>query len=117
MAEKRDYYDVLGIDKSASADDIKSAYRKAALKWHPDRWVSGTDEEKKTAEDKFKEASEAYTVLSDPDKKARYDQFGFSGVDGGQAGGFDFGGGFGNLNDILKDIFGGGFGGFSGVGG
>lgn len=121
MAEKRDYYEVLGIAKGATADDIKGAYRKAALKWHPDRWVSGTDEEKKTAEDKFKEASEAYSVLSDPDKKARYDQFGFSGVDGGQAGGFDFGSGFGNLNDILKDLFGGGgfggFGGFSGFSG
>ena len=55
MADKRDYYEVLGLDKSASEDDIKQAYRKAALKWHPDRWVSGTDEEKKTAEEKFKE--------------------------------------------------------------
>ena len=56
MAEKRDYYEVLGLGKGASADEIKNAYRKAALKWHPDRWVSGTDEEKKTAEEKFKEA-------------------------------------------------------------
>ena len=88
MAEKRDYYEVLGLEKSASADDIKGAYRKAALKWHPDRWVSGTDAEKKTAEEKFKEASEAYSVLSDPDKKARYDQFGFAGVEG--AGGAQF---------------------------
>ena len=112
MAEKRDYYEVLGLQKGASADDIKSAYRKAALKWHPDRWVSGTDEEKKTAEEKFKEASEAYSVLSDPDKKAKYDQFGFAGVDGQP--GPDFSGGFGNLNDILNDLFGGGFSGFSG---
>lgn len=115
MAEKRDYYEVLGVDKNASADDIKAAYRKAALKWHPDRWVSGTDAEKKNAEDKFKEASEAYSVLSDPNKKANYDRFGFAGVDG-QAGP-DFSQGFGDLNDILKNIFGEGFGGFSGFGG
>ena len=122
MTERRDYYEVLGVDKSASADDIKGAYRKAALKWHPDRWVSGTDAEKKTAEEKFKEASEAYSVLSDPDKKARYDQFGFAGMDG--AGAQDWSQGFGNLNDILNDLFGGrfggfggGFGGFSGFGG
>jgi molecular chaperone DnaJ len=123
MAEKRDYYEVLGLTKGASADDIKSAYRKAALKWHPDRWVDGTAQEKKTAEEKFKEASEAYSVLSDPDKKARYDQFGFSGVDG--AAGPDWSQGFGNLEDILNNLFGGafgsafggGFGGFSGFGG
>lgn len=115
MAEKRDYYEILGLDKNASADDIKGAYRKAALKWHPDRWVSGTDAEKKTAEEKFKEASEAYSVLSDPDKKTRYDQFGFSGVDG--AGAQDWSQGFGNLNDILNNIFGGGFGGFGGFSG
>ena len=107
MAEKRDYYEVLGIQKSASDDDIKQAYRKAALKWHPDRWVSGTDAEKKTAEEKFKEASEAYSVLSDPQKRAKYDQFGFAGVDG--AAGPDFSQGFGNLNDILENLFGGGF--------
>ena len=82
MAERRDYYEVLGVDKSASVDDIKAAYRKAALKWHPDRWVNGSEQEKKTAEEKFKEASEAYSVLSDPDKKARYDQFGFAGTGG-----------------------------------
>lgn len=116
MAEKRDYYEVLGLSKGASADEIKGAYRKAALKWHPDRWVSGSDAEKKTAEEKFKEASEAYSVLSDPDKKARYDQFGFAGVDG--AAGQDWSQGFGNLEDLLNNIFGGafqgGFGGFSG---
>ena len=119
MAEKRDYYEVLGVDKGASADDIKAAYRKAALKWHPDRWVNGTDAEKKTAEEKFKEASEAYSVLSDPDKKAKYDQFGFAGVDG--AGAQDWSQGFGSLNDILNNLFGGAFGGafggFSGFGG
>ena len=112
MAEKRDYYEVLGLQKGASADDIKAAYRKAALKWHPDRWVSGTDAEKKTAENNFKEASEAYSVLSDPDKKAKYDQFGFAGVDG--AGQQDWSQGFGNLEDILNNLFGGAFGGFGG---
>ncbi|MCR5352281.1 MAG: molecular chaperone DnaJ [Bacteroidales bacterium] len=115
MAEKRDYYEVLGLQKGASADDIKGAYRKAALKWHPDRWVSGSDAEKKTAEAKFKEASEAYSVLSDPDKKAKYDQFGFAGVEG--AGAQDWSQGFGNLNDILNNLFGGAFGGFGGFGG
>lgn len=115
MAEKRDYYEVLGLQKGASADEIKGAYRKAALKWHPDRWVSGTDAEKKTAEANFKEASEAYSVLSDPDKKAKYDQFGFAGVDG--AGAQDWSQGFGNLNDILNNLFGGAFGGFGFGGG
>ena len=119
MAEKRDYYEVLGLQKGASEDDIKQAYRKAALKWHPDRWVSGTDAEKKTAEEKFKEASEAYSVLSDKDKRAKYDQFGFAGVDG--AGAQDWSQGFGSLNDLLNNLFGGafggGFGGFSGFGG
>ena len=112
---KRDYYEVLGVGKNASADEIKAAYRQLALKWHPDRWVNGTDAEKKTAEDNFKEAAEAYDVLSNPDKKAKYDQFGFAGVDG-QAGP-DFSQGFGNLNDILNDLFGGGFSFGSGFGG
>lgn len=107
MAEKRDYYEVLGIQKSAGEDDIKQAYRKAAIKWHPDKWVSGSDAEKKTAEEKFKEASEAYSVLSDPQKRAKYDQFGFAGVDPSAAP--DFSQGFGNLNDILNDLFGGAF--------
>lgn len=104
MAAKRDYYEVLGLAKGASADEIKSAYRKLALQWHPDKWVNGTDAEKKTAEEKFKEASEAYSVLSDPDKKARYDQFGHAGMEG-QTGGFDFS--QFNLNDLLNNIFGG----------
>lgn len=121
---KRDYYEVLGVDKKASADEIKSAYRKLALKWHPDRWVNGSDAEKKTAEENFKEAAEAYSVLSDPDKRAKYDQFGFAADQmGGGAGGFDFGGM--DINDFLRNIFGGsfgfdfggGFGGFSGFGG
>ena len=110
---KRDYYEVLGVDKNASADDIKKAYRKMAIKYHPDKNPGD-----KEAEEKFKEAAEAYSVLSDADKKARYDQFGHSGVEGA---GPDFSGGFGNLNDILNDLFGGafggGFGGFSGFGG
>lgn len=115
MAAKRDFYEVLGLSKGASADEIKSAYRKLALKWHPDRWVDGSEQEKKTAEEKFKEASEAYSILSDPDKKAKYDKFGHAGLDG--QGAADFSGGFGNLNDILNDLFGGSFGGFSGFGG
>ena len=110
---KRDYYEVLGVDKSASADEIKKAYRKLAIKYHPDKNPGD-----KEAEEKFKEAAEAYSILSDADKKARYDQFGHAGVDGAAP---DFSGGFGNLNDILNDLFGGafggGFGGFSGFGG
>ena len=108
---KRDYYEVLGVDKSASADEIKKAYRKLAVKYHPDKNPGN-----KEAEEKFKEVAEAYSILSDPDKKARYDQFGHAGVEGA---GPDFSGGFGNLNDILNDFlggfgFGGGFGGFGG---
>ena len=110
MAEKRDYYEVLGVNKNSTPDEIKSAYRKDALKWHPDKWVNGTDEEKKTAEEKFKEASEAYSVLSDENKKARYDRYGFAGMDGGSTGAGGFGG-FGDfdLNDILNSVFGRGF--------
>ena len=110
---KKDYYEVLGVDKSASADEIKKAYRKLAIQYHPDKNPGN-----KEAEEKFKEAAEAYSVLSDADKKARYDQFGHAGVEGA---GPDFSGGFGNLNDILNDLFGGafggGFGGFGGFGG
>ena len=109
MASKRDYYEVLGVAKGASADEIKKAYRKLAVKYHPDKNPGN-----KEAEEKFKEAAEAYSVLSDPDKKAKYDRFGHAGVDGAAP---DFSGGFGNLNDILNDLFGGGFGGFSGFGG
>ena len=110
MAEnKRDYYEVLGVDKNASADEIKKAYRKSAMKYHPDRNPGD-----KEAEEKFKELGEAYEVLSDPEKKSRYDQFGFAGVDpnyGGGAGGFNGGfGGFGDFGD-LGDIFGSFFGG------
>ena len=107
---KKDYYEVLGVDKSASADEIKKAYRKLVIKYHPDKNPGD-----KEAEEKFKEAAEAYSVLSDADKKARYDQFGHAGVEGA---GPDFSGGFGNLNDILNDLFGGAFGGgFGGFGG
>ena len=110
MAEKRDYYEVLGVDKNATVDEIKKAYRKKAIQYHPDKNPGD-----KEAEEKFKEAAEAYSVLSDPDKRAKYDQFGHAGL-GGQPGP-DFSGGFGDLNDILRDLFGGGFGGFSGFGG
>ena len=109
MAEKRDYYEVLGVDKNATLDDIKKAYRKKAIQYHPDKNPGN-----KEAEEKFKEAAEAYSVLSDADKRARYDKFGHAGM-GGQAGP-DFSGGFGDLNDILNNLFGGGFGGFSGFG-
>ena len=103
MADKRDYYEVLGVDKGASETEIKKAYHKLAMKYHPDRNPGD-----KAAEEKFKEANEAYEVLSDPDKKNKYDRFGHAGVDpnyGGGAGGF---GGFGDF---------GGFGGFGGAGG
>ena len=115
MAEnKRDYYEVLGVEKSASAEEIKKSYRKKAMKYHPDRNPGD-----KEAEEKFKELGEAYEVLSDDDKRSRYDQFGFAGVDpnygagqGGYGGGFGgFGGGFGgfgDFGDIFGDLFGGG---------
>ena len=112
MAEKRDYYDVLGVSKDASADEIKKAYRKMAVKYHPDR-----NPDDKEAEEKFKEAAEAYDVLSDADKRAKYDRFGHSmGPQGfgGDAGGYSYGGGmsmediFANFGDIFGDMFGGG---------
>ena len=111
MADKRDYYEVLGVDKGASDDEIKRSYRKLAKKYHPD--VNPGDKE---AEAKFKEIGEAYEVLSDSEKKSRYDQFGFAGVDpsygGGGGGGFGGFGGmdFGDIGDIFGSMFGGGFG-------
>ncbi|MBR4849140.1 MAG: molecular chaperone DnaJ [Bacteroidaceae bacterium] len=113
---KRDYYEVLGVDRNASANDIKKAYRKLAIQYHPDKNPGD-----KEAEEKFKEAAEAYSVLSDADKKARYDQFGFEGVSGAGGGGGFSGAGM-DMNDIFSmfgDIFGGrgGFGGFGGFGG
>ena len=114
---KREYYEVLGVDKTASEDEIKKAYRKLAIKYHPDRNPGN-----KEAEEKFKEAAEAYDVLHDPQKRQQYDQFGFAGQGG--AGGFGgFGGASMNMDDIFSmfgDIFGGhagGFGGFGGFGG
>ncbi len=104
---KRDYYEVLGISKTASADEIKSAYRKLALKYHPDR-----NPDNKEAEDKFKEAAEAYEVLSDDQKRKTYDQFGHAGMDG--SGFWWFGAGGMNMDDIFEnfgDIFGSMFGG------
>lgn len=111
---KRDYYEVLGVAKGASADEIKKAYKKMAIKYHPDRQNGKSDAEKKEAEDKFKEAAEAYSVLSDDTKRQQYDQFGFDGPKMG--GGFGGGGGFGDfdINDILNSVFGGGGGGFGG---
>ncbi len=109
-AQKRDYYEVLGLSKGASADEIKKAYRKLAKKYHPDV------NKEAGAEEKFKEINEAYEVLSDPQKKATYDQFGFAGMDGAQGfGGQGFGGfsGFDDLGDIFGSFFGGGFGGGS----
>lgn len=108
---KRDYYEVLGVEKNASTQEIKKAYRKLALKYHPDK-----NPDDKEAEDKFKEAAEAYEVLSNEEKKAKYDRFGHAGMGGG--GGFGSGGM--NMDDIFSqfgDIFGGGGGGFGGFGG
>ena len=113
MAEKRDFYEVLGVTKSASASEIKKAYYKLAKQYHPD--VNPGDAE---AEKKFKEINEAYAVLSDEDKKAKYDQFGHAAFENGGAGGYGGGfEGFGDFGDIFSSFFGGGFGGFGGGGG
>lgn len=118
---KKDYYDLLGVEKTASENDIKKAYRKLAMKYHPDKFSNASEKEKKEAEEKFKEVNEAYQVLSDADKRAKYDRFGHAAFEngGGGAGGFGgFGGfeGFGNAEDIFSSFFGGG-GGFGGFGG
>ncbi|MDE6298332.1 MAG: DnaJ domain-containing protein, partial [Muribaculaceae bacterium] len=127
MASKRDYYDVLGVSKSASADEIKKAYRKMAIKYHPDKYSQSPEDERKAAEEKFKEAAEAYDVLSDADKRARYDQFGHNmgpqgfGGAGAGGGGFYSSGGmsmediFAHFGDIFGDAFGGGGDPFSGM--
>ena len=112
MADKRDFYEVLGVSKSATDEEIKKAYRKLAKQYHPD--LNPGD---KQAEQKFKEVSEAYEILSDKEKRSRYDQFGHAGVDpnfgagGGTGGGFGGFSGFGgfDMGDIFGDIFGGGF--------
>lgn len=111
--EERDYYEVLGVSKTASTDEIKKAYRKKAIEFHPDKNPGD-----KVAEEKFKEAAEAYEVLSNPEKRQRYDQFGRAGVNGAAGGGF--GGAGMSMDDIFShfgDIFGGRFGGFGGFGG
>ena len=124
--QKRDYYEVLGVAKNATEQEIKAAYKKMAIKYHPDRQGDKSEAEKKEAETKFKEAAEAYDVLHDPQKRQRYDQFGFAGVGGAAGGGYqnmsmdDI---FSQFGDIFSDLFGGGasfgggFGGFGGFGG
>lgn len=109
---KQDFYDILDISKSASQAEIKKGYRKMAIKYHPDK-----NPDDKTAEENFKKAAEAYEILSDENKKARYDQYGHQAFDGPQSGGGGFGGGGMNMDDIFSqfgDIFGGGGGGFGG---
>ena len=111
---KRDFYEILGVAKTANDDEIKKAYRKLAIKYHPDK-----NPDDKAAEEKFKEAAEAYEVLSNVEKRQRYDQFGHSGVGGASGGGGNYGGGM-NMDDIFSqfgDIFGGAFGGSFGGGG
>jgi len=123
--QKRDYYEVLGVAKTATEQEIKAAYKKMAIKYHPDRQGDKSEAEKKEAEAKFKEAAEAYDVLHDPQKRQRYDQFGFAGVGGAAGGGYqnmsmdDI---FSQFGDIFSDLFGGGasfssFGGGFGFGG
>jgi molecular chaperone DnaJ len=112
---KQDFYEILGLSRSASQAEIKKGYRKMAIKYHPDK-----NPDDKNAEENFKKAAEAYEILSDENKKARYDQYGHAGFEGPQGGGGGFGGGGMNMDDIFSqfgDIFGGGGGGFGGFGG
>src|SRR3954468_20417539 len=102
MAAKKDYYEVLGVNKDASSEEIKKSYRKLAMKYHPDR-----NPDNPKAEEQFKEAKEAYEVLSDADKRAAYDRFGHAGVDPQTGGGPGFGGFADAFGDIFSDIFGG----------
>ena len=106
MPEKRDYYEVLGVSRDVSADDMKKAYRKLAVKYHPDKNPGD-----KTAEDKFKEVGEAYDVLSDTDKRAAYDRYGHAAFSGGMGGGGGGGGGFHDPFDVFREVFSGGGGG------
>ena len=100
MSEKRDFYEILGCEKTASEAELKTAYRKLAVKWHPDK-----NQGDKSAEEKFKEISEAYLVLKDPDKRTQYDQFGHSAFEGGQGGAnMDMN----TFDDLFSNIFGGG---------
>ena len=113
MADKRDYYEVLGLQKGASDDEIKKAFRKLAMKYHPDKNPGD-----KEAEDKFKEINEAYAVLSDPEQKSKYDRYGHAGVDPNAFQGFEGFGGFEDIFNMFGGAFGGGgFGGFGGFGG
>ena len=124
MATKRDYYEVLGVDKKATAEELKKAYRKLSIKWHPDKHANDSEQEKKEAEEKFKEIAEAYAVLSDEEKRKQYDMYGFNTPMGG-SGGFNFndfdvsdlfGGGYGSMFDEMNDLFGGGGTSFNGSG-
>ena len=108
---KRDYYEILGVSKGIDAKELKKAYRKLAMKYHPDR-----NPDDKDADAKFKEATEAYEILGDQQKRAAYDQYGHAGVDPNAAGG-GFGGGGGNFSDVFGDVFGDIFGGGGGGGG
>src|SRR5215207_4064754 len=111
MSDKRDYYEVLGVERTASADEVRKAYKREALKHHPDRNPGDAG-----AEAKFKACNEAYQVLSDDEKRQIYDQFGHAGLEGGMGGGGDASDVFAHMQDLFAEMFSGGFG-FSGAGG